>query len=593
MPLQRLNRRHLLVRQQLRAPFVNTQFRRNSACGHLVVPGQHHHVPDALPVQCGNRGLRIRTNRVGHRHGAHHLGLRSHQHRRLSFHAKGVNVPVTPVREQLGFAHYVHRPVDPAAHALAGDRLEICNTGKRQALGALQHRLGNRMPGTLLQRSGNAQNGLFRLSVQQNHVSHRRAAVGQCTRLVKRHSAYVAQRLQIIPALDQHPVSRRAGNAAHHRHWRRDHQSARACNHQQRQPSYKPCAEFGAKGQRRNQHHGKGQNGDNGCVEPGKTPYELLAGGPVRLGLLHHSDNPAQRAFRRRPGRSHLQIALPVDRSGKDLVVYLLRHRHGFSGNRRLIHGRNAIGHLAVHGNFLAGPNNHDFAPFHLSRRHDQFFAISSHRGPVGRQRHKRLQRIPGAVNRIVLQKFRNRKEKGNRRGLRILANAHGPQNGSRHQKVHVQRKRAQRGEPGRKEVESAQKGGHKQKHAGRANMPLPEGDVIRLRPDQLHAQSGKEENPGQGRQRLLPVLPERRFLLVPASGSFHGIAGLTNSQGNPTLIGHIGFVFNRHLLAHHSRCHTQNARQAAKGLLYPGRTVGAFHIWHKTVEVHIHGPLS
>ena len=72
----------------------------------------------------------------------------------------------------------------------------------------------------------------------------------------------------------------------------------------------------------------------------------------------------------------------------------MLFHGDALAGDGGLIDVAKALDDLAVHGDALAGPDDHDVAGDHLLGRHGDFHAVAHDHGGLGREIDQLAQRV-------------------------------------------------------------------------------------------------------------------------------------------------------------------------------------------------------
>ncbi len=130
---------------------------------------------------------------------------------------------------------------------------------------------------------------------------------------------------------------------------------------------------------------------------------------------------------------------MPIQRSREYGGARLLVHRHRLAGDRRLVHARPPVRHLAVHGDLLAGTHENHLADLDLRRRNARLLSAADHRGLGGREIHQRLDRVARAIHGVGFEQLSDREQEQRRRRFRLLANDPRARGGDRHEKVHVE----------------------------------------------------------------------------------------------------------------------------------------------------------
>ena len=74
------------------------------------------------------------------------------------------------------------------------------------------------------------------------------------------------------------------------------------------------------------------------------------------------SNHTIERAIAHRAGRPTSSAPSPLTVPGEDIVALRLLHGHGLAGDGRLVDRRRPVRHDTIHGDAVAGADQHDLA---------------------------------------------------------------------------------------------------------------------------------------------------------------------------------------------------------------------------------------
>ena len=112
--------------------------------------------------------------------------------------------------------------------------------------------------------------------------------------------------------------------------------------------------------------------------------------------LVHQGDHLGQRGVVAHPCGPEGERAGLVDGGGHHLIPRALLHGDGFSGEGGLVHGGQALHHLAIHGDGLPGPHQEQVAHHHLLHRDLHLPAVPEGGGRLGGQVHEAADGLAG-----------------------------------------------------------------------------------------------------------------------------------------------------------------------------------------------------
>jgi hypothetical protein len=135
------------------------------------------------------------------------------------------------------------------------------------------------------------------------------------------------------------------------------------------------------------------------------------------LGVLDHPDDVRERRVFPDGGGLEDEVPIAVDRGAEDLVAPGAEHGQALAGDHRLVHGRAALDHVAVHRNPLARPHHDPIPHAHLLGRHLDLPAVADHaRGlrPQAGQLADRVVRLGlGAVLQVLPEQDQRHDDRG------------------------------------------------------------------------------------------------------------------------------------------------------------------------------------
>ena len=111
-------------------------------------------------------------------------------------------------------------------------------------------------------------------------------------------------------------------------------------------------------------------------------------------GVVHEADDLRERGIVAHARGAEAESAVFVDGGGDDRVANMLFHGDALAGDGGLIDVAKALDDLAVHGDALAGPDDHDVAGDDLLGRHGDFHAVAHDHGGLGREIDQLAQRV-------------------------------------------------------------------------------------------------------------------------------------------------------------------------------------------------------
>ncbi len=230
------------------------------------------------------------------------------------------------------------------------------------------------------------------------HISYRRFAPGDGSRLVQNHSPHLVGPLQCLAVLEQNALLCTNAGANHDGRWRCQSQRTGAGDDQH---SHHVDHALGKAHAAKDE---PGEEGDQGHADHHrhKDPRDPV-GQPLdrrlrALGLFHQADDLSQRRLGAHAGRLELEQALLVDGPAHNLIARPLVNRQALAGEHRLVHRRAALDDDAIHRQPLAGPDHHQVAQHHRLHGYLDLATVAHHLGRLGTQPHQLLDRFRGSA---------------------------------------------------------------------------------------------------------------------------------------------------------------------------------------------------
>ena len=112
------------------------------------------------------------------------------------------------------------------------------------------------------------------------------------------------------------------------------------------------------------------------------------------LAVVHEADDLREGGIVAHARGAKAEGAVFVDGGGDDRVANMLFHGDALAGDGGLIDVAKALDDLAVHGDALAGLDDHDVAGDHLLGGHGDFHAVAHDHGGLGREIDQLAQRV-------------------------------------------------------------------------------------------------------------------------------------------------------------------------------------------------------
>ena len=403
----------LLVRgQDLGNDIVETQLTADGLGCPLIVAGQQHHRKAQLGESFHGGGAGV-LHRVGHGDNTHQLAVPDEVERRLARFSQGVRLSGHGgiIQGQL----FEKRPVaggpegtvqgGPDAFSMDGGKVRDGGAGQAPAFGFGHNGRAQGVLRRIFHTGGGLQQSRFIEIGQGEHVGDLGFALGDGAGLVENDGIYVPQGFQRFGGFNQDAVFRALAGSYHNGYRGGKAQGAGAGDDQHR--------------------HGRGQRltdavagdqPDNGCNEgdthdhrhkdTGDFVGQSGNGGLGPGGILHQPDHLSQRRVLAHTGGPDRQNAGTVDRRGDDRITGAFVHRDGFPGEGRLVHGRLALHHHAIHRHGLAGPHQQQIPQLYLLHGNFHFAAVPQNRGRFGGQIEQPGNGLTGAALGAGLQEF-------------------------------------------------------------------------------------------------------------------------------------------------------------------------------------------
>ncbi|CAI8692242.1 LigA [Burkholderia sp. IT-111MI5] len=446
---QFLDRRELVLGQLVAARVVDAGLLRDGLRGVRVVARQHRGA-DAERMQVGDRVAARVLDRVGYREDAEHARVVDQHHDALALPLERIELRFEGRRAALEFldepvvAEPVARAVDRAAHAAPDQCFEVLHIGERRRSGVAR-RGRDRLRHRVIRARGEARAEVpdtlgIDVGRMRVEVGLHRLAVRDRAGLVEREPRELAPFLQIDAALHENPAPRRGREPRHDRHRRRDHQCARACDHEQHQRAVDPVVPRAAHHERRHHRDQQRDREHDRRVDARELVDEALRRRLRTLRLLDRVDDPRERRVGRDGRHAVFERTRFVDRACVHGIAGRLFDRQALAGDRRLVDRRAAGNDFAVQPDPLARLHAHDRAERDLRGLDGAPRPVGIlHGRGVRRELHQALDRIARAVERLRLDQFGDREQHHHHRGFRPLADRHRARHRDAHQRVDVQ----------------------------------------------------------------------------------------------------------------------------------------------------------
>ena len=229
--------------------------------------------------------------------------------------------------------------------------------------------------------------------LKHGNVRHRGMAGGDGAGLVQHNGIDVVQILQRLGALDEYAELGGLAGADHDGHGRGQTQRAGAGDDQHGDGVGEGELEAVAGdhpddgGHKRDAHdHGH----EHAADLVGKAGDGRFGG----AGVVHEADDLRERGIVAHARGAEAEGTVFVDGGGDDRVANMLFHGDALAGDGGLIDVAKALDDLAVHGDALAGPDDHDVAGDHLLGGHGDFHAVAHDHGGLGREIDQLAQRV-------------------------------------------------------------------------------------------------------------------------------------------------------------------------------------------------------
>ena len=132
--------------------------------------------------------------------------------------------------------------------------------------------------------------------------------------------------------------------------------------------------------------------------------------------FLHQRHNAGERRVLPDAGGADFQKAGHVDRGGHHRLSFVLGDRDALAGQCRLVDGRTAFEHHAVHGDAFARLEQDHVADDDFLRRHDAFLAVAQDGRRLGREVEQLGDRRAGLALRAFFQKLADRDQRQDHR---------------------------------------------------------------------------------------------------------------------------------------------------------------------------------
>ena len=260
-------------------------------------------------------------------------------------------------------------------------------------------------------------------------MNHLRGSVGEGAGFVEGQLGNLGQALQRIALAHQKAVARGVADGRHDGRRRGEHQRAGAEDDQDGDGADDLAAD--QPGQR-----GGAEGDDHDPGGPAVCKAHDL--GLTRIRRLHQAHHPLDGAVLAHLGGPHLKGAELVDRAAGNLVADGLIYGQGLSRHHRLVDRGLAAENDAVHRNGLAGQDAQYVANPHLLHGHHVFLVAVDDAGGLGREVHQLFDARAGLGHRQILQQRPQLHDEGHLARGKVLADAHGGDQGRGDQHIRL-----------------------------------------------------------------------------------------------------------------------------------------------------------
>ena len=258
--------------------------------------------------------------------------------------------------------------------------------------------------------------------------------------LVQSQPAQLAAFFQIDATFDENAVAGGGGQAADDADRCRDHQCARAGDHQQNQCTVDPVEPCRTHEQRRQQRDGDGNAEYNGGVPAGELIDKTLSRRTTTLRSLYRVNDPGQSGVVGQGGDAVLERAGFVDRASEHRITGGFFDREAFTRDRGLVDGRAAFQHLTIKGDALTWFDPDAGADGDLLGAHLAPCAVSLlYRGLFRGQVEQATDSVTSAIQRFGFDYLGQREQYHHHCRFGPVADQHGTRDRNRHEGVHIE----------------------------------------------------------------------------------------------------------------------------------------------------------
>ena len=284
---------------------------------------------------------------------------------------------------------------------------------REPAIGHLHHhRPGERVLGVLLDRRGQTEHRVLRITAKGTDRDHDRPADGQRAGLVEGHDLDGAGCLQAITALEHDAAAGPAGDGRQNRRRDRNHHRAGRRDHENRHRTVDGLAPFEIKPQAGDEQH-EDRHPDHHHGIDRTDPLGHALGARARFfRLFDHPHDLRQRAVSGACGGLHPQDAELIQSRGVDRDADELVHRDRLAGHRGFVHRRLPGHDRTIHRNPISRPHYDHVAGREIFNRNFDRLLLARHPGHLRAQFHQRLNRPPGPGHGVVFKGGAEREQK-------------------------------------------------------------------------------------------------------------------------------------------------------------------------------------
>ena len=283
-----------------------------------------------------------------------------------------------------------------------------------------QHGLCQRVLAAALKGGRAAQQLVLAHALGGQQIGELRLAGGDRPGLVERDDVDPPRLLEGGGGLEQDALLRADAAADHDRDGRGKSQGAGAADDEHGDAAREGEAELTTEEQPHQRRH-EGDRHDHRHEHAGNAVRDLRDRGLGRRRVRYHADDLAERRILADARRLALQVALAVDRRGRDAVARRLVHGDALAGQGGFVHSARPLENKAVDGDALARAHHKDVAPLHLLDGDGFLLPVYQQGRGLRRDLHEALERVGGLALASGLQRLAHGDEReDHRRRLKV-----------------------------------------------------------------------------------------------------------------------------------------------------------------------------